>query len=97
MKCHHTGHLVPRRQPNLVPASPDQLSSTFVMRLSSNVNLLISDVRIPHVDRETEFKLFTVMCKEGRVWKIIDAVKADTPSIGIWQEVDGRGGLLIPS
>jgi hypothetical protein len=60
-------------------------------------NLLIRNVHIPHADREHEQQLFNVACLGSRVWSVTRVTETPISYVNKWQEVDGRGGLLIPS
>lgn len=52
--------------------------------------LLIRAVRLPHDDTS----LYNVACNDGKV----ERVTAETEILnGTWKEVNGKGGLLIPS
>lgn len=60
-------------------------------------NLLIKNVRLPYIGRESGSQLATIVCRRGRVWKIFGVEETLSMGAEIWQEVDGEGGLLIPS
>lgn len=67
-----------------------------------DMNLLIKHVRIPNPDWHLEQHLVNVACNgSGRVWKITEvtdtAVLQDLRPATSWREIDGKGGLLIPS
>jgi len=62
-------------------------------------HLLIKNVHLPYVNRHLEQQLFNVACCWGRVWKIMGVAEMALTSSGpaSWQELDGKGGLLIPA
>lgn len=65
---------------------------------SDQPNVLIKNVHLPYANREAERQLVVVACRAGRVWKISEVEEYASPlDSTIWQEVDGKEGLLIPS
>ncbi|TFK74791.1 Metallo-dependent hydrolase [Pluteus cervinus] len=59
--------------------------------------LIICNVRLPHLQESLASVIWRVICQNGRVLQVSTELSKETSKFGTWQEIDAKGGLLLPS